>query len=135
MYFKSAQWTVSRISHAASAAAESCVQQNLVALAWVHPDLVFLVPTERAVGPETAVAWVHLGSRFLHSSLHGAWVHLGSRFLHSSQFVSEIVEVVLPSSALWALAPPKGRGVDGTRDAYIYIYIYVCIYIYIKIYK
>ena len=127
MYFKSAQWTVSRIAQAASAAAESCVQQNL-ALAWVHPDLVFLVPTERAVGPETAVAWVHLGSRSLHSSLHGAWVHLGSRFLHSSQFFLEIVEVVLPSSALWALAPPKGRGVDGTRDAYIYIYIHIKIY-------
>ena len=49
----------------------------------------------------------------------------------------EIVEVVLPSSALWALAPPKGRGVDGTRDAYIYIYkknIYIYIYIYIHAY-
>ena len=116
---------MSRISHAASAAAESCVHQNIFALAWVHPDLVFLVPTERAVGPETAVAWVHLGSRFLHSSLHGAWVHLGSRFLHSSNFFLEIVEVVLPSSALWALAPPQGKGCRrDTGRLYIYIKIY-----------
>ena len=91
---------MSRIAQAASAAAESCVQQNL-ALAWVHPDLVFLVPTERAVGPETTVAWVHPGSRFLHLHLHGARVHLGSRFLHWSQLYLEIVEEVLPSSALW----------------------------------
>ena len=115
---------MSRIAQAASAAAESCVQQNL-ALAWVHPDLVFLVPTERAVGPETAVAWVHLGSRSLHSSLHGAWVHFGSRFLHSIIFFLEIVEVVLPSSALWAIAPPLREGVSTGHGTPIYIYIYI----------
>ena len=104
------------------------MQQNLVALAWVHPNLVFLVPTERVVGPETAVAWVHLGSRFLHSSLHGAWVHLGSLFLHSSQLHLEIVEVVLPSSALWALAPPRD-GVSPGHGTPIYIYIYIYIHI------